>query len=81
MDILGLLLQKKKTAGCFGICLSYTQVAQSVVKDSKYPDMDHNWGIQQINTCAKGGAPSSTPRFWISVRMNIHITQQVKRLY
>ncbi|MDR2125294.1 MAG: beta family protein [Prevotellaceae bacterium] len=74
--------KKRRPQGISAYATTYTQVAQSVVRDDKFPtDLGNNWGIQQINTCAKGGAPSSTPRFWISVRMNIHITQQVKRLY
>ncbi|KAA6349404.1 hypothetical protein EZS27_003117 [termite gut metagenome] len=74
--------KKRRPQGISAYASTYTQVAQSVVRDNRFPnDMGSNWGIQQINSCAKGGAPSSTPRFWISVRMNIHIAQQVKRLY
>jgi hypothetical protein len=74
--------KKRRSQGISAYATTYTQVAQSVVKDKRFPtNLGGNWGIQQINTCAKGGAPSSTPRFWIAVRMNIHIAQQVKRLY
>jgi hypothetical protein len=74
--------KKRRSQGISAYASTYTQVAQLVVKDSRFPkDLGNNWGIHQINTCAKGGAPSSTPRFWIAVRMNIHIAQQVKRLY
>jgi hypothetical protein len=74
--------KQRRPQGISAYASTYTQVAQSVVNDIRFPkDLENNWGIQQINTCAKGGAPSSTPRFWISVRMNIHIAQQVKRLY
>jgi hypothetical protein len=74
--------KKRRPQGISAYASTYTQVAQSVVRDNRFPQsLGNNWGIQQINTCAKGGAPSSTPRFWISVRMNIHIAQQVKRLY
>jgi hypothetical protein len=74
--------KKRRPQGISAYAATYTQVAQSVVKDNRFPnDLGNNWGVQQINTCAKGGAPSSTPRFWIAVRMNIHIAQQVKRLY
>lgn len=59
----------------------YTKVAQYVVKDPEFPkDMDWNWGIKQIRNCAAGSRPGSSPSFWIAVRMNIHIAQQVKRL-
>jgi hypothetical protein len=74
--------KKRRPQGVSAYASTYTQVAQSVVKDDRFPNgMENNWGIQQIRNCARGGAPSSTPRFWISVRMNIHIAQQVKRLY
>lgn len=74
--------KKRRPQGISAYASTYTQVAQSVVRDNRFPQsLENNWGIQQINTCARGGAPSSTPRFWISVRMNIHIAQQVKRLY
>lgn len=74
--------KKRRPQGISAYASTYTQVAQSVVKDDRFPkDLANNWGIQQIGICAKGGSPSSTPRFWISVRMNIHIAQQIKRLY
>jgi hypothetical protein len=73
--------KKRRPQGISAYAMTYTQVAQSVAKDTRFPkDLENNWGVQQITTCAKGGAPSSTPRFWIAVRMNIHIAQQVKRL-
>jgi hypothetical protein len=71
----------KKRRGVFAYAPIYTQVAQSVVSDSRFPNMENNWGTQQITNCAKGNTPSSSPNFWISVRMNIHLAQQVKRLY
>jgi hypothetical protein len=74
--------KKRRPQGISAYAATYTQVAQEVVRDNRFPiDLGNNWGVQQIITCAKGGAPSSTPRFWIAVRMNIHIAQQVKRLY
>jgi len=74
--------RKRRPQGISAYAATYTQVAQSAMNDNDFPkDLGNNWGIQQINTCARGGAPSSTPRFWIAVRMNIHIAQQVKRLY
>ena len=73
--------KKRRPRGISAYAATYTQVAQSAMKDSHFPnDLENNWGIQQIRGCAKGGAPSPTPRFWIAVRMNIHIAQQVKRL-
>ncbi len=59
----------------------YTKVAQYVVADKSFPsDLDWNWGVQQIRDCAGGSKPGSAPSFWIAVRMNIHLAQQVKRL-
>lgn len=59
----------------------YTLVAKETIKDGRFPnELKHNWGIQQILNCAEGGAPGATPSFWISVRVNIHVDQQLKRL-
>jgi hypothetical protein len=59
----------------------YTKVAQYVVNDKDFPKgLDWNWGIKQIRNCAAGSRPGSSPSFWIAVRMNIHLAQQVKRL-
>lgn len=60
---------------------TYSMVAQEVSLDSRFPsNMKDNWGIQQIINAANGASPGSNPSFWISVRMNIHIEQQLKRL-
>lgn len=60
---------------------TYSMVAQEVNLDSRFPSsMKNNWGIQQIINAANGASPGSNPSFWISVRMNIHIEQQLKRL-
>ena len=60
---------------------TYTKVANYVLSRPDFPhNLDGNWGIEQIKACASGLKPSSSPSFWISVRMNIHIAQQVKRL-
>lgn len=59
----------------------YTKVAKYVVADAKFPhDLDWNWGVRQILNCASGEKPGSAPAFWIAVRMNIHLAQQIKRL-
>ena len=55
---------------------AYILAAKSVIKDSRFPKyLDNNWGIQMIKACAFGNVFGSTPSFWISVRMNIHIEQ------
>jgi len=60
---------------------TYKRVARAVLRDPDFPrDIDDNWGIKQIKACASGYSPASAPAFWISVRMCIHIEQQVRRL-
>lgn len=64
-----------------GYAETYKRVAQIVLQNPDFPkDLDDNWGIKQIKACASGYSPASIPSFWISVRMCIHIEQQVKRL-
>lgn len=59
----------------------YTRVAKAVVEDKRFPNsLISNWGVNQIMACADGASPGSNPSFWISVRMNIHIQQQINRL-
>jgi hypothetical protein len=58
---------------------TYKDVARKVVRDSKFPRELDCWGCSQINICCTL-PPSSSPNYWISVRMNIHIEQQLKRL-
>lgn len=57
---------------------TYKQVAKQVVADEKYPSLNC-WGCKQIENC-RTLPPSASPNFWISVRMNIHIEQQIRRL-
>ena len=59
---------------------TYSYVANKVIADSRFPTKFACWGIDQIKVSASGGAPGSSPSFWISVRMNIHLTQQIIRL-
>ena len=60
---------------------TYSMVAQEAYSDSRFPSsMKGNWGVQQILNAADGASPGSNPSFWISVRMNIHIEQQLRRL-
>ena len=60
---------------------TYCRVAQEVTKDSEFPYfLKNQWGIAEILNCADGFVPSSTPAFWISVRMYNHIYQQLNRL-
>ena len=58
---------------------TYKEVARKVVRDTKYPRDINCWGYSQIKNCCIL-PPSSSPNYWISVRMNIHIEQQLRRL-
>lgn len=59
----------------------YTRVAKTAIKDRRFPNtLTTNWGVNQIQACANGASPGANPSFWISVRMNIHIQQQINRL-
>ena len=62
---------------------TYSIVAKNIMQLPEYETiqkLSENWGISQIKTSAIGLSPGSTPSFWISVRMNIHMDQQIKRL-
>ena len=59
---------------------TYHEVAKKVLSDQRFPHRLKIWGISMIEQCAYGVVPSSSPSFWISVRMNIHINQQLNRL-
>lgn len=58
---------------------TYKEVAKKVVKDSCFPNNLKCWGIDQI-IISQRTPVSLIPSFWISVRMNIHIEQQLRRL-
>lgn len=73
--------KKRRPKGVTAYASTYIQVAQSVCSDLRFPHDLNIWGINQIHSCAEGGTPSASPSFWISVRMNIHIAQQVNRIY
>lgn len=74
--------KERRPKGVRSYASTYTKVSRAVCADLKFPyDLSGIWGVDQILLCADGGAPSASPSFWISVRMNIHIVQQVKRIY
>lgn len=61
--------------------VAYKKAAIDVISKKEFPtNLDRNWGIQQIRACAAGYSPGASPAFWISVRMCIHLEQQVNRL-
>jgi len=57
---------------------AYTRVANSIQNDKRYAKttklINGCWGIEQIESAAEGYPPGLSPSFWISVRMNIHMT-------
>lgn len=60
---------------------TYRKVARDyIINEVRFPSYLDNWGIEQIKLCADGYEVGSSPSFWISVRMNIHINQQLVRL-
>lgn len=58
----------------------YVDVAKKCVSDYLFPKDIDCWGIQTIKNAAAGFKPGATPSFWLSVRMNIFIIEQLKRL-
>ncbi len=72
--------KQRRPKGTTAYSSTYINVANLVVKDPRFPYKLSNWGVRQVIECAKGATPSSSPSFWISVRMCIHIEQQVLRL-
>ena len=63
----------------------YVSVAKNIIADSKFShDINSkdpsSWGVGAIKLAANNQVPSAHPSFWISVRMNIHIQQQLRRL-
>jgi len=58
---------------------TYKEVAKKVVNDPYFPRGLKCWGTDQI-IISQRTPVSLIPSFWISVRMNIHIEQQIRRL-
>lgn len=73
--------RRRRPNGTTAYSSTYELVARLATSDSRFPlSLIDIWGIRQIVDCSMGAVPSSQPSFWISVRMNTHICQQVKRL-
>jgi T4 beta protein len=58
----------------------YVSVAKNVVSDARFEELKDSWGVKMIKEAANGNPAGKSPSFWISVRMEIHINQQLKRL-
>lgn len=73
--------RERRPKGTTAYSSTYEWVARLATADSRFPlGQIDIWGIRQIVDCSMGSVPSSQPSFWISVRMNTHISQQVLRL-
>lgn len=73
--------RRRRPKGITAYSSTYEFVARLATADSRFPlSLIDIWGIRQIVDCSMGAVPSSQPSFWISVRMNTHICQQVLRL-
>lgn len=71
----------RRRRGTLEYSTTYSIIAKLAYEDPRFPlFLKQNWGIRQIVTAAAGSAPGASPSFWISVRMNIHIEQQLRRL-
>lgn len=57
---------------------AYIRAAKRMVVDPRFVQVEKKigpcWGIEQIKLAAAGKPPGLSPSFWISVRMNIHMT-------
>lgn len=58
----------------------YVSVAKDVVKNPAFEEIPNSWGVKQILEAKNGKPPGKAPSFWISVRMEIFIRQQLRRL-
>ena len=73
--------RRRRPKGVTAYSSTYQQVAKLATEDTRFPlNQIDIWGIRQIVDCSMGSVPSSQPSFWISVRMNTHLCQQVLRL-
>lgn len=73
--------RQRRPKGITAYSSTYELVARLATSDPRFPlSLIDIWGIRQIVDCSMGSVPSSQPSFWISVRMNTHICQQVIRL-
>lgn len=73
--------RQRRPKGITAYSSTYELVARLATSDPRFPlYLIDNWGIRQIVDCSMGSVPSSQPSFWISVRMNTHICQQITRL-
>lgn len=58
----------------------YKKAAAAVVDEKERYVPIECWGNEQVSNAAKATPKGKSPSFWIAVRMNIHITRQLKRV-
>lgn len=58
----------------------YITAAEKMINDADYEDLDV-WGNEQIEKASYGEPNGLSPSFWISVRINIHISRVLMDLY
>jgi hypothetical protein len=59
----------------------YASVARDVVNFAPYyENLIPSWGNKNIVAASHDKVPSNSPSHWISVRMEIHIVQVLKKL-
>lgn len=58
----------------------YKMAASLIVNDSRFSPISDSWGYDKIIEASRGLPEGSSPDFWISVRMEIHICRQLDRL-
>lgn len=74
--------RKRRPKGIKQYVNTYVAVAALVMSDKRFPtNLNDNWGVAEIRNCAKNKPSNTSPGFWISVRMNMHIHQQIRRIY
>lgn len=59
--------------------LGYVRAAQEAYRDKRYVPLDC-WAQENIKAAAAGNPPGRSPSFWITNRVNFHLTRQVLRV-
>lgn len=67
--------RKRRDGSIYAI--RYSEVANMVIRDNRFKQLKKMigcWGIEEIEYATKNKPGGLAPSFWISVRLNIHIT-------
>lgn len=60
--------------------IMYKQAARLVVEDARFSSIPESWGFQKVEEAARSLPEGSSPSFWISARMEMHICRQLDRI-